>query len=298
MADSNVKHLAVGHPGELPYSSSASRLVSSTENPSSQVKRIRLGGAFSGAPISSRPVYSSSNLASSTTVVRLSDEPLASRLKHVLDALRRIRVPFTRRELTTSAGLAVDVEDDKELYETLLVHERVKYDKLNGTYSYVPNIRGVNNRQQLMQYLNANTTSEGVGSMGMVGVRFADIEDAYLAIKDDVERLRDEGKIYAIGNLAAQDAALFAYCPLKINGVEVAPVDPDVLALFGAIEVPKDMHDLQRACTDVGLKSWLKDRPPPPPMPEKEAKKRAKVRRKINLQTATNAHMPELFENQ
>lgn len=197
------------------------------------------GAASPGRAAAPSAAAAAGAAAAAAGPVSIEGLPRGMRLKKVLDTLRANRDPHSFSDLR--AKLGVDLNIDTELLEDLQGHTQVSYNSLDQTFRYRPKLQGINNANDLLNYLRRHTTVEGASAaVPMSGVKVSDVEDAYITIMDDIKRLAAEGSIYVFGHTNPGCDTLYAVQPMNIG-----PVSESVVELFHKTPLPIDIIDLQ-----------------------------------------------------
>lgn len=219
-------------------------------------------------------------------------QTITQRIKGVLEELKRTRNHYTIEQLSVASKL--DIAADEELRSELAHHANVEI--IADGYRYRPKTQGIRGRDDLLRYLRQQSTVEGAGEKGLVGVKMALLDDAYIGVEDDIKALHKEGLIFKFDHTTIPgDTVLFFNEKDDRLGLNLHTSD-NVVALFHDTPVPPNATDLSNEVVKAGLKSLQANRPKLEKLvTEPKEKKRKRTERKINLAKATNAHLPSLF---
>ncbi|KAF5838220.1 hypothetical protein DUNSADRAFT_3200 [Dunaliella salina] len=235
----------------------------------------------------------------SVSSVSPTSAPLAKRLKDVLDTLlQKVGENLTPEEVLQLSGH--NLRADAELLREVQKHPRIKTGpgasagRAAEWYAYRPEIEGVHDKTSLVNYVR-----DLRGRPVMMEV----LKKSYGRASEDLQQLRDEGKVLIIGN---PDPAKEVVFMCDMMGMQ--SVSDDVRGLWyevtmdvqGRVPVPGDTTELQNAVTRAGLRSALAHQPMKRVMPgakQGRAKARKPRQQRFNPEKATNAHMPQLFSS-
>ena len=171
----------------------------------------------------------------------------------------------------------IDLAGDTTLYSRLSAHERVVV--LGNTFKYKPQ-HNIYDKVSLLSFIRDHKT----------GTLLADITDCYKAVMEDVHALQKERKILYMSH---PDPTLESLFPLDM--MELA-VDEDVNSMFHEQVLPVNVQDLQAAVVKAGLKSALAQVPlSKRPVQSQKDRKRHRAERAVDINKATNKHLPSLF---
>lgn len=200
--------------------------------------------------------------------------PIGKQLKDVVDHLESSRKALTAEEL--KEAVQHDVVGNKELYDVLSNNFKIRINP-DGRYEYKPS-HELQNVDEVLTLVSKHPH----------GVMAGQIKDAYKGVSEDVKRLKEEGKVWCIHNASEKDDVLFPK-----DATPLITLSQDLVDFWHATKVPEDpaqvIEELQKAKLPAAPRKVARKRVALPP---KESKKR---KRAVNLATATNQHMPELF---
>ncbi|DBA91488.1 hypothetical protein WJX77_002507 [Trebouxia sp. C0004] len=200
--------------------------------------------------------------------------PIGKQLKDVVDHLESSRKALTAEELREA--VQHDVVGNKELYDVLFNNPKIRINP-DGRYEYKPS-HELQNVGEVLTLVSKHPH----------GVMAGQIKDAYKGVGADVKRLKEEGKVWCIHNASEKDDVLFPK-----DAKPLITLTQDLVDFWHATKVPEDpahvIEELQKAKLPAAPRKVARKRVVLPP---KESKKR---KRAVNMATATNQHMPELF---
>ncbi|KVI07708.1 Transcription factor TFIIE beta subunit, DNA-binding domain-containing protein [Cynara cardunculus var. scolymus] len=190
--------------------------------------------------------------------------PVGAQIKRVIDLLFESRQSFTAEQINEACY--VDVKGNKAVFESLAKNPKVNYEGKRFSYKSKHNVR---DQKELLRLVR--TFAEGIA--------VADLKDAYPTVMEDLQ----EDIAYP------NDPRV----PIK--------VDDELKGLFRAIELPRDMLDIERELQKNGMKpatNTAKRRVAAQNFgiltKPKQKKKKTEISKRTKL---TNAHLPELFRN-
>ncbi|KVI10902.1 Transcription factor TFIIE beta subunit, DNA-binding domain-containing protein [Cynara cardunculus var. scolymus] len=204
--------------------------------------------------------------------------PVGAQIKRVIDLLFELytlskqinefacasRQSFTAEQINEACY--VDVKGNKAVFESLAKNPKVNYEGKRFSYKSKHNVR---DQKELLRLIR--TFAEGIA--------VADLKDAYPTVMEDLQ----EDIAYP------NDPRV----PIK--------VDDELKGLFRAIELPRDMLDIERELQKNGMKpatNTAKRRVAAQNFgiltKPKQKKKKTEISKRTKL---TNAHLPELFRN-
>ncbi|GBG61434.1 hypothetical protein CBR_g21779 [Chara braunii] len=213
-------------------------------------------------------------------IKRIQSLPTGRHLKLVLDTLKEERRPLTPQQIKEYCG--VDVNENKELFESLKNNPKARYDGHSFEYK---SAYAVNNKDDLLRLIR--TVPEGIP--------MADLEDSYPGIIEDAQELKAAGQAWLIQNSDSQKDIIYPNDP-RI----VIQVDEEIKQLVRSIEMPREFVTIERELEKIGSRPisnslqrqailgvprHLQQKPKP-------RKKRENKRMKY-----TNFHLPELFRS-
>ncbi|KAA6417679.1 MAG: hypothetical protein FRX49_12367 [Trebouxia sp. A1-2] len=184
-----------------------------------------------------------------------------------------------------------DVVGNKDLYDVLSNNPKIRMNP-DGRYVYKP-AHELQNVDEVLTLVSKHPH----------GVMAGQIKDAYKGVGEDVKarfvhltycsalcrrKLKEEGKVWCIHNAIEKDDVLFPK-----DAKPLITLSQDLVDFWHATRVPEDpsqlIEELHKAKLPAAPRKVARKRVVLPP---KESKKR---RRAVNMLTATNQHMPELF---
>ncbi|XP_071685888.1 uncharacterized protein [Rutidosis leptorrhynchoides] len=191
--------------------------------------------------------------------------PVGAQIKRVIDLLFESRQSFTAEQINEACY--VDVKGNKAVFESLAKNPKVNYEGKCFSYKSKHNVR---DQKELLRLIR--TFAEGIA--------VADLKDAYPTVMDDLQ----EDIAYP------NDPRV----PIK--------VDDELKQLFRAIELPRDMLDIERDLQKNGMKPAtntarrrvMAQNGNVSSKPKLKKKKKTEISKRTKL---TNAHLPELFKN-
>jgi DNA-binding transcriptional ArsR family regulator len=240
------------------------RKSSSSQEPAKDTKADALKGSLTGITVARR-----------TTTIKL-DVNRAQLRKKLLDALKEATQPLTLAEL--SEKIEVNLEAEPRIVSWLQTAERVLYEA--GRYSYKPQ-HEIRDREQLLQFLRR--TPEGTG--------FNDIKDSYRTVGEDVQALKEAGRIYVVFNHDLQQEVMY---PVD-EGLEHLRLDDDLVQLWRSTKVPVNATELHAAIKNAGIKT-ADFAAPTMKRSAQSSGPRQKVKKYRQQRVVTNIHMPQLHK--
>ncbi|XP_071730732.1 uncharacterized protein [Rutidosis leptorrhynchoides] len=210
------------------------------------------------------------------------NSPVGAQIKRVIDLLFESRKSLTAEQINEACY--VDVKCNKAVFESLAKNPKVNYDGKCFSYKSKHNVR---DQEELLRLIT--TFPEGIA--------YADLKDAYPTVMDDLKALTSERKIWLLSNLDSHEEIAYPNDPkLSIK------VDDELKQLFRAIELPRDMLDIERDLQKNGMKPAtntarrrvMAQNGNVSSKPKQKKKKKTEISKRTKL---TNAHLLELFEN-
>ncbi|KAI3770102.1 hypothetical protein L6452_01223 [Arctium lappa] len=207
--------------------------------------------------------------------------PVGAQIKRVIDLLFESRQSFTAEQINEACY--VDVKGNKAVFESLAKNPKVNYEGKRFSYKSKHNVR---DQKELLRLIR--TFAEGIA--------VADLKDAYPNVMEDLQVLKAARQIWLLSNFDSQEDIAYPNDPrVPIK------VDDELKALFRAIELPRDMLDIERELQKNGMKpatNTAKRRVAAQNFgiltKPKQKKKKTEISKRTKL---TNAHLPELFRN-
>ncbi|KAL3150968.1 hypothetical protein ABBQ32_000711 [Trebouxia sp. C0010 RCD-2024] len=200
--------------------------------------------------------------------------PIGKQLKDIVDHLESVRLARTPEQLREATQH--DVTGNEELYKQVRSNPKIHL-TADGKYEYKPE-HELRNADELLTLLLRHPQ----------GMLAGQIKDAYKGILDDVKKLKDDGKVWCIFNAERKEEVFFP----RDSKPQVA-ISQDLVDFWHNIKVPEDpavvIEELQKAKLPAAARKVARKRVTLPP------KERKRGRRTVNMATATNQHMPELF---
>lgn len=100
--------------------------------------------------------------------------------------------PQTLENLLLYLSLQWEGEEYKKMIATILItHEKVIYDRKNGTFSFRP-IHNIRSAEQLLRFLQSQPTAQGL--------KVRELRDGWQAAEDAIDELEAEGKLLVTRN--------------------------------------------------------------------------------------------------
>lgn len=207
--------------------------------------------------------------------------PVGAQIKRVIALLFESREAFTAEQINDACY--VDVRGNKAVFESLAKNPKVNYENKRFSYKSKHNVR---DQKELLRLIR--TFAEGIA--------VADLKDAYPTVMEDLQSLKAARQIWLLSNFDSQEDIAYPNDPrVPIK------VDDELKQLFRAIELPRDMLDIERDLQKNGMKPAtntakrrvmaqngnVTSKP-------KQKKKKTEISKRTKL---TNAHLPELFKN-
>ncbi|XP_024962296.1 general transcription factor IIE subunit 2-like [Cynara cardunculus var. scolymus] len=207
--------------------------------------------------------------------------PVGAQIKRVIDLLFESRQSFTAEQINEACY--VDVKGNKAVFESLAKNPKVNYEGKRFSYKSKHNVR---DQKELLRLVR--TFAEGIA--------VADLKDAYPTVMEDLQALKAARQIWLLSNFDSQEDIAYPNDPrVPIK------VDDELKGLFRAIELPRDMLDIERELQKNGMKpatNTAKRRVAAQNFgiltKPKQKKKKTEISKRTKL---TNAHLPELFRN-
>mmetsp|Transcript_14898 Transcript_14898/g.44978 ORF Transcript_14898/g.44978 Transcript_14898/m.44978 type:complete len:283 (+) Transcript_14898:1181-2029(+) len=204
---------------------------------------------------------------------------LGKRQKAVLDFLRENRGPHSADEIAAGTPTRERVDTDAQLAAAVAANQKIEVHS-NGTYSYKP-LYEIPDRDELLTLLIA---------AGEKGLRQDDVDDSYQGIVADIAKLQDKKRIYAVYHAELRTTVLYAR-DAHLDA-EVTYSEP-LAAVWRKAVIPSEHDAFMRELQKAGIS------PAPRTKEFKRAKlaprERKKRKQRVNLETATNAHLPHLL---
>ncbi|XP_074316683.1 transcription initiation factor IIE subunit beta-like [Silene latifolia] len=239
------------------------------------------------------PIVPLANMGISTPVGKFSENteklqqinnirkaPVGAQMKKVIELLEKTRRAFTADEINKACY--VDMNTNKEVFDSLTKNVKVKYDGLRFSYKSKYEIKDKDNLLQTIERYQE-------------GIAIFDLKDSYLDVMKDLQTLKAEGKIWLLSNFDSKEDIAYPNDP-RLSSFKV---DDDLKQLFRGIDLPQDFLDVEKDLRQRGLT------PATDTTKRKEAaqvqgvssKPKGPKRKEITKRTKlTNAHLPELFE--
>ncbi|KAK4260562.1 hypothetical protein QN277_003659 [Acacia crassicarpa] len=207
--------------------------------------------------------------------------PIGAQMKRVIDLLRQTRQALTPEQINEACY--VDMRTNKDVFESLKKNPKVHFDGDRFSYKSKHDLK---DKSQLLYLIRKFPE----------GIPVIDMKDAYPTVMEDLQALKAAGQIWLLSNFDSQEDIAYPNDPrVPIK------VDDDLKQLFRGIELPKDMHVVERDLQKNGMKpatdtekrrsaaqvQGISTKPKP-----KKKKKEITNRTKL-----TNSHLPELFKN-
>ncbi|KAJ9561268.1 hypothetical protein OSB04_006428 [Centaurea solstitialis] len=191
------------------------------------------------------------------------------------------RESFTAEQINEACY--VDVKGNKAVFESLAKNPKVNYEAKRFSYK---SKHAVRDQKELLRLIR--TFAEGIA--------VADLKDAYPTVMEDLQVLKATRQIWLLSNFDSQEDIAYPNDPrVPIK------VDDELKGLFRAIELPRDMLDIERELQKNGMKpatNTAKRRVAAQNFgiltKPKQKKKKTEISKRTKL---TNAHLPELFRN-
>nr|XP_043620623.1 general transcription factor IIE subunit 2 [Erigeron canadensis]XP_043620624.1 general transcription factor IIE subunit 2 [Erigeron canadensis] len=208
--------------------------------------------------------------------------PVGAQIKRVIDLLFESRQSFTAEQINEASY--VDVNGNKAVFESLRKNPKVNYQDKRFSYKSKHSVR---NQKELLHLVRAFPE----------GIAVADLKDAYPTVMEDLQALKAARQIWLLSNFDSQEDIAYPNDPrVPIK------VDDELKQLFRAIELPRDMLDIERDLQKNGMKpatNTAKRRVMAQNgnishQPKQKKKKKTEISKRTKL---TNAHLPELFKN-
>ncbi|XP_071685886.1 transcription initiation factor IIE subunit beta-like isoform X1 [Rutidosis leptorrhynchoides] len=208
--------------------------------------------------------------------------PVGAQIKRVIDLLFESRQSFTAEQINEACY--VDVKGNKAVFESLAKNPKVNYEGKCFSYKSKHNVR---DQKELLRLIR--TFAEGIA--------VADLKDAYPTVMDDLQALKAARQIWLLSNFDSQEDIAYPNDPrVPIK------VDDELKQLFRAIELPRDMLDIERDLQKNGMKPAtntarrrvMAQNGNVSSKPKLKKKKKTEISKRTKL---TNAHLPELFKN-
>ena len=110
---------------------------------------------------------------------------------YAIEFLKNAGTPQKFKDVASYLSLHIH-DDSKQTVATILKnHEKVVYDRAQGTYSYRP-LHDIRSEQQLLAYLQSQSTAQGL--------RVKDLRDGWVDAEEAINKLEAKGKVLATRN--------------------------------------------------------------------------------------------------
>lgn len=256
-----------------------SRTINKTPTPSSSSHRAVPASTLTKSTVA--PVKFSNDTERLQHINNIRKSPVGAQIKRVIDLLFESRQSFTAEQINEACY--VDVRGNKAVFESLAKNPKVNYEAKRFSYKSKHNVR---NQKELLHLVR--TFPEGIA--------VADLKDAYPTVMDDLQALKAARQIWLLSNFDSQEDIAYPNDPrVPIK------VDDDLKQLFRAIELPRDMLDIERdlqknkmkPATNTAKRRVMAQNGNIHNKP-KQKKKKTEISKRTKL---TNSHLPELFKN-
>lgn len=200
--------------------------------------------------------------------------PIGKQLKDVVDHLESTRQALTAEQLREA--VQHDIEGNTDLYNQLQNNPKIRINP-EGKYEYKPE-HELRNMHEVLALISRHPK----------GLLLKRVKDAYKGVGDDVKKLKEDKKVWCIHNTQEKDDVLFPQDPKPLISL-----NQDLVDFWHSTQVPEDparvIEELQKAKLPAAPRKVARKRAVLPPRERKRSK------RAVNMATATNQHMPELF---
>ncbi len=119
-------------------------------------------------------------------------ENVMTKVTYAVAYLKDKDTPQTLENLLLYLSLQWEGEEYKKMIATILItHEKVIYDRKNGTFSFRP-IHNIRSAEQLLRFLQSQPTAQGL--------KVRELRDGWQAAEDAIDELEAEGKLLVTRN--------------------------------------------------------------------------------------------------
>ncbi|CAN6455999.1 unnamed protein product [Victoria cruziana] len=202
-----------------------------------------------------------------------------AQIKRVIDLLFETRQALTPDQINEYCY--VDINANKTVFDSLRKNIKVNYDGRCFSYKSKHDIKS---KQELLVLIRRYPE----------GIAVIDLKDAYPSVMEDLQELKAAGDVWLLSNLDSQEDIAYPNDPRA-----VIKVDDEIKQLFRAIELPRDMVDIEKDLHKNGMKpatNTAKRKEVAQVQGIKPKQKQKKKREFTKRTKLTNAHLPELFQ--
>ncbi|EFA83414.1 transcription initiation factor IIE2 [Heterostelium album PN500] len=220
--------------------------------------------------LASKPMYLSTTIA-----MQNKNKPSITRMVYdIVNHLKSLEGSYiTFEELRDSTGH--EIYGNQELIDQLKTNIKVEF--LNDTTLCYKPLHNVKDDRGILELLSKHP----------YGIMLSDLKESYLAVEQDVKKLKDSKEIYAVRNSESNSEMLF-YSDEKYR----IPCSSDLVDLWKSVVMPKEV-DLEQTMKDAGL-SMVESSEAAKTIQAKKVEKKDKKRR---ITKVTNSHIADFDPN-